>query len=199
MKNMNKKELRKKIKELPVNLGVVGLALVFGLAEGGAVAISEILKGPGRGPGRSLKRIGGAKNFWDYYDELKNIKEDSARTILWRLQKKGLVKKEQGRYQLTSQGLNIVKAFRENEQSKGVWDGRWRIVMFDIPEKKRDDRNWLRWQLISLDYKPVQKSVFIGRHPLEEKFYEEIVFKELKNYIRLMTVGELDDEEILNF
>jgi hypothetical protein len=65
---MNKKELRKKIKELPVNLGIVGLALIFGLAERGAVAVSEILKGPERGMGRSLKRIEGLKNFWDYFN-----------------------------------------------------------------------------------------------------------------------------------
>jgi hypothetical protein len=195
---MNKKELRKKIKELPVNLGIVGLALVFGLAERGAAAVSEILEGPGRGMSRSLKRIEKTKNFWDYYDELKNLKENSARTILWRLQKKGLVKKEESRYRLTSQGFNIIKIFQKKEQPEELWDGKWRMIMFDIPEKRRDKRDWLRWQLTLLDYKPLQKSVFIGKQPIRKDLYEEFLEQKLNQYIRLITVGEIDDDEIFN-
>ena len=73
------------------------------------------------------------------------------------------------------------------------------MVIFDIPEKKRDDRNWLRWQLIGYDYKLLQKSVFVGKQPLEENFYGEIIIRKLNPYIRLMTMGEIDDEKILNF
>lgn len=194
---MDKRKLKKKIKELPVNLGFAGLALVCSLAEGGAMALSEILEGPGRGLRRSLKRIEETKNFWDYYNELKDLKENSVRTILWRLQKRGLVKKKEKKYKLTALGLNIVKNFNESKQPKEVWDGKWRIVMFDIPEKRRENRNWLRWQLVSLDYKSLQKSVFIGKQPIEEDFYEEILSRRLNQYVRLMTVGEIDDEGFL--
>ncbi len=197
MRNMNKRELKNRIKELPINLGIGGLALIFSLAGRGAVAVSEILEGPKRGMRRSLKRIEETKDFWDYYDELKNIKQNSARTILWRLQKKGLVKREEGRYRLTSQGLNIVKVFHKEKQRKEFWDGKWRIIMFDIPERKRESRNWLRWQLVSLDYKPLQKSVFIGKQPVAKDFYEEILIRKLDQYLHLMTVSEIDDDEFL--
>ncbi|MEK9184077.1 MAG: hypothetical protein AAB890_03335 [Patescibacteria group bacterium] len=198
---MDKKQLKRKLKELPVNLGVGGLALVFSLAEGGIVTLDEILKGPGRGLGKSLNRISKLKTFWDYYDELKELKEDSARTILWRLQKRGLVKKKERKYQLTALGIKVVEIFQKKQeaQQKNSWDGKWRMVIFDIPEKKRDDRNWLRWQLIGYDYKLLQKSVFVGKQPLEENFYGEIIIRKLNPYIRLMTMGEIDDEKILNF
>ena len=115
---MDKKQLKRKLKELPVNLGVGGLALVFSLAEGGIVTLDEILKGPGRGLGKSLNRISKLKTFWDYYDELKELKEDSARTILWRLQKRGLVKKKERKYQLTALGIKVVEIFQKKQEAE---------------------------------------------------------------------------------
>ena len=194
---MEKEQFKQIIKDLPMNTSLVGMALLFGLAERGAVALSEILAGPGRGLGRSYQKMMETKDFWDYYDELKNLKKESARMILWRLQKKGLVEKKKSGFQITKLGLKTVKEFQEKEEEQ--WDGKWRIVMFDIPEKNRDGRNWLRWQLISLEYKPIQKSVFMGKSPLAEDFYEEILFRKLNNCVRLMTVGEVDDDETLNF
>jgi len=63
---MDKKKLKKKIKELPVNLGIIGLALICGLAESGAMAISEILEGPSRGIGRSYSSILILKRGWTW-------------------------------------------------------------------------------------------------------------------------------------
>jgi len=196
---MNKKQLKEKIKDLPANVGIIGLALLLGLAKSGAVALSEILEGPGRGMRRSLKRIEETKSFWDYYDELKGLKKNSARTILWRLEQKGLVKKKEGDYKLTLQGFKVVKVFQKKEIKEQSWDGKWRLIMFDIPEKKREERIWLRFRLVVWDYKPIQKSVFIGKYPIEEDFYSEIIARGLNQFVRLITIGEIDDEEILNF
>lgn len=195
---MNKKQLKEKIRDLPVNLSLVSLALLFGLAEKGAAVTSEILAGPGRGL-RGYRRITAMKTFWDYYDELKDLKENSARTILWRLQKKGLVKKRENKYRLTSEGLKIIKSFQAKKIKEEPWDGKWRLVMFDIPEKKREERAWLHYRLLIWDYKPLQKSVFIGKQPIEEDFYSEIIGRGLNQFIRLLTIGEIDDEDVLNF
>jgi DNA-binding transcriptional regulator PaaX len=196
-KQLQRTQLKKKLQTLPVNMGIAGLALLFGLAERGVAAVSEVLETGGHSLGRSYGAMTGLRNFWDYYDELKNLKENSARTILWRLQKKGLVKKTEKYYQLTFQGLKIVKNFKTDNSAKTVWDGRWRMIMFDIPEKKRKERDWLRYQLLCLDYQSVQKSVFIGRQPIEEDVWNDIVERDLNKCIRLITVGEIDDDEIL--
>ena len=136
------------------------------------------------------------KSFWDYYRELKELKENSAQTILWRLRKKGLVEKKEKCYRLTFLGLNFVKKFQEKNTEK-PWDDKWRIIMFDIPEKRRKNRNWLRTQLINLEYKLLQESVFIGKQPFKEDFFEELTNRNLYQYIRLLTVGEIDDEKKL--
>jgi len=196
---MNKKQLREKIKDLPVSVGIAGLALILGLGERGAAAMSEILAGPSRGIGRSYRRMSELRTFWDYYDELKDLKKNSARTILWRLEQKGLVKKKEGQYKLTVQGFRVVKVFRKKEIKEQPWDGKWRLITFDIPEKKREQRIWLRSQLLVWDYKPIQKSVFIGKQPLEEDLYSEIMARRINHFVRLITVGEIDDDEILKF
>jgi hypothetical protein len=191
-----KRQIKNKLKELPANIGFASIAALICLAEGGATAFDEILKGPGRGLGRSYERILRQKNFWDYYEELKELKKNSARTMLWRLEKKGLVKKKEKQYQLTVQGLKIVKIIKK-EGVKKEWDGKWRMVMFDIPEKKRDETNWLRYQLVAMDYKPLQKSVFIGKEPIEEDIFKDLMNHNIIRYIRMITVGEIDDGEIL--
>lgn len=197
---MNKRQLKEKIKELPANISIIGMALLFSLAEGGVVALDEILKGPRQGLSKSYDRILRLKTFWDYYDELKDLKENSVRTILWRLQKKGLVKKKEKKYCLTLEGSKIIKIFHTKKIKKTEsWDGKWRIVMFDIPERKREWRDWLRWQLLIWEYKPLQKSVFIGKQALEEDFYSKIIEQGLNQFIKLITIGEIDDEDILKF
>ena len=45
------------------------------------------------------------------------------------------------------------------------WDGYWRLVVFDIPEKKRQGRDALRSKLKELGFCQLQKSCFI--HPFE--------------------------------
>ena len=195
MSKINKKQLKQKLKELPQNLSMASLALILSLAEGGASALSGILKGPREGIGKTYERILKLKSVQDYYEELKNLKENSARIILWRLGKKGLVAKKRKYYQLTNLGLKVVKKIQKVIEQP--WDGKWRIVMFDIPEKRRTERNWLRFQLVAFDYKPLQKSVFIGQKPLDEDFYKELLNRDLNQWVRLITVGEIDDEQIL--
>ena len=94
--------------------------------------------------------------------------------------------------------MRYFKKIKQNNiEKKKEWDGKWRIVMFDVPEKYRKERNWLRFQLFGFEYQQLQKSVFLGKWPLTEDFFSEIVKRKLNNFIRLITIGEIDDEKIL--
>ncbi|KKP87553.1 MAG: hypothetical protein UR90_C0002G0020 [Parcubacteria group bacterium GW2011_GWC1_35_8] len=44
------------------------------------------------------------------------------------------------------------------------------MVLFDIPEKKRKIRNWLRLQLKLWDFEMLQQSVWLGKGPLPKDF-----------------------------
>lgn len=43
------------------------------------------------------------------------------------------------------------------------WDGKWRLVIWDIPEKRRKARDLLRYQLKQLGFKKFQQSVWASK------------------------------------
>ena len=60
-------------------------------------------------------------------------------------------------YKLTQKGIN--KNILEQKDTQ-KWDGRWRIVIFDIPEKQRSIRYFLRSKLKEWEFINWQKSVW---------------------------------------
>lgn len=189
-----RKKYTNQIRRFPIKIGAASLAIIIGIGNGLIETADIILEGP-QPLGRAYdKKIKNQKKFHDYYEELKNIKENSLKTMLWRLERKGLIKRNKNNLSLTNLGLEY---FKKVEKNKEEWDGKWRIIMFDIPEKLKKERAWLRGRLYGLNYKLFQKSVFIGKYPMDEDLFKEITKRQLNNYINLLTVGEIDNEEIL--
>lgn len=48
------------------------------------------------------------------------------------------------------------------------------IVMYDIPEDKKKERDWFRRQLINFDYVMIQRSVWVGPSPLPKDFLKYV-------------------------
>jgi phenylacetic acid degradation operon negative regulatory protein len=70
-------------------------------------------------------------------------------------------------YRLTRKGLLCALGGRHPEErwNRG-WDGKWRMVMFDLPEEKRGLRNQLRKQLRAACFGGLQGSVWISPDPV---------------------------------
>lgn len=49
------------------------------------------------------------------------------------------------------------------------WDGIWRIVISDIPEKQKAAREGIRERLKAMGFYPLQKSVFVFPYPCQEE------------------------------
>ncbi len=47
------------------------------------------------------------------------------------------------------------------------WDGKWRVIIFDIPEKRKLTRDKLRYSLVSVGFIKIQNSVWVYPHPCE--------------------------------
>lgn len=65
-------------------------------------------------------------------------------------------------------------------------DGRSRLVMFDIPERERNKRDWLRNRLLACEYVPLQKSVWVGKRPLPQELYKELKEKKLISCVHIV-------------
>lgn len=61
------------------------------------------------------------------------------------------------------------------------WDGFWRVVMFDIPEAKRKERDGLRRRLIKLGFGRLQDSTYLSPYDWDEAvFSAPVLFLEAK-------------------
>jgi len=74
------------------------------------------------------------------------------------------------------------------------WDKKWRIIMFDIPEKYRLARDSLRYQLKRMEFFEYQKSVFITPYDCLKEIEYLCEFYHIKKYVRIILATSLDDE-----
>src|SRR3989344_4721536 len=63
------------------------------------------------------------------------------------------------------------------------WDGKWRIVMFDIPEKLKRLRDSLRFHFREIGLMELQKSVLVFPHPCEKEIEFVLEFYTARKYV----------------
>lgn len=73
------------------------------------------------------------------------------------------------------------------------WDGRWRIVMFDVPEKFKRVRDALRMHLKSMGFYEFQKSVFVHPYPCAKEIDFIIELYLARKYIRFIVATDIDN------
>ena len=109
-------------------------------------------------------------------EDLSHLRKDKKpiRNALLRLAGKKLIeieKKEKERIlKLTETGLTtLFLKFPQIKFKNWVWDGQWRVVIYDIEEETRRLRDRFRNTLRSLGFSPVQRSVWFSPYPIEEE------------------------------
>lgn len=97
---------------------------------------------------------------------------------------------------LTQKGKLTIKT-RLPFKTYGIWDGKWRMVIFDIPETERKYRWALRDKLTQLGFGKIQKSAYISPYPLLgsiNRFSSELG---IRQYLRFIEISKIDDEKKL--
>ncbi|MDO8569914.1 MAG: hypothetical protein Q7R89_04055 [bacterium] len=98
---------------------------------------------------------------------------------------------------LTEKGKRELLYYQITEKKRQKWDGKWRVVIFDVWENTRSKRNLLRNELKDFGFIQLQRSVWI--YPYECAEFIELLKTDLsfgKN-IRYMIVESLDHDEKL--
>ncbi len=92
-------------------------------------------------------------------------------TSVGRMRKRGLIKFENGRYALTPSGEKLLRKWEFSEYKLNrpkKWDKKWRMVIFDIPEKLRKVRGQIRIILSSAGFVHLQDSVWVYPYDCED-------------------------------
>ena len=103
-----------------------------------------------------------------------------------------------GRYELTTKGIQragVICIDTISVQKPRKWDGKWRIILFDIPMRFKKGREGLRWKLKDLGCKQLQKSVWAYPYPCEEEVLLVADFYGLRKYVEILTVDKALNEQ----
>ncbi|MEK7542220.1 MAG: hypothetical protein AAB524_00790 [Patescibacteria group bacterium] len=121
---------------------------------------------------------------------------------LWQLKKSRLIilnQKEDGTFvvELSEKGKRKVKEFQFAELKMRIpkkWDGKWRIVIFDIPNKRNQGREALRSKIKELDFYQLQKSVWVFPYPCEQEIEFIVEFFHLYPYVQIIEATKIKND-----
>lgn len=87
-----------------------------------------------------------------------------------RLIKAGLLEWHSSKLRLTARGRRELERLqlREGVRKPRRWDGRWRVLVFDIPERRKGLRQKIRFELISIGFERLQNSVWVFPYDVED-------------------------------
>lgn len=77
------------------------------------------------------------------------------------------------------------------------WDGKWRLVIFDIAEKYRNIRNLVRDKLNQIGFHKLQESVFIFPYPCEKEIQYLREVLEVPHSIKLIRADRVENDSDL--
>jgi phenylacetic acid degradation operon negative regulatory protein len=103
------------------------------------------------------------------------------------IDEKGLI------FKLTDEGKQML--FLTEAEGK-EWDGKYRIVIFDIPEQKKLVRNLFRRNLKKWGFKPLQKSVWISKKHITEKLLDYVKYLKLEDWVMVIESDKVGPRSI---
>ncbi|MCQ5364845.1 phenylacetic acid degradation operon negative regulatory protein PaaX [Anoxybacillus salavatliensis] len=113
----------------------------------------------------------------------------ATRAAISRMSKQGWIQsKKKGNksyYSLTDRGVKRIEeaAKRIYKIKPEKWDGKWRILIYTIPEEKRNLRDELRKELIWSGFGTISNSCWLSPNPLEKQVYDLIDKYDIQPYV----------------
>ncbi len=106
----------------------------------------------------------------------KEYNKQSVRNSFSKLKAKNYIKYYGSSIKITSEGEKYIKrrsVFLETFKPETmVSKEKNLLVLFDIPESRKAEREWFRRHLIKFGYTMIQRSVWVGPSPLPKNFIE---------------------------
>ena len=134
----------------------------------------------------SFRRAWEKKNRQKYFSQL-----------IYYLKKKGLIRinnlQSRKAVAITSMGLEKISEIKyETLKRIKRKDGKWQMIIFDIPEKKRRLRDLLRDNLVFLGYRMLQKSIWVCPFDVKEETEKFLKEYPLDPYIKMFLIEEIE-------
>lgn len=122
-------------------------------------------------------------------------RNDSYRKIythIYQLEKRGYLEKYKHKdlefIRISSKGESAIETYKRER------DGKWKMIIFDIPESKRQVRDYLRTKLKQLGFKRWQNSIWITPYRLPDDVVDELKELSKHHFVRLITVESINND-----
>ncbi len=123
--------------------------------------------------------------------QIESIKESTEKLI-----RKGFLEIHNGDIRITNKGRSyLARQFKIGKPKR--WDKKWRVVIFDIPEKYRYARDNVRISLQNIGFKKIQNSVWVYPHNCEQFISLLRSDLEISNNLLYMIVDTIEDDDSL--
>lgn len=183
--------LTKSNKKLIVHRDSLSLKILKGVAIGGLILVAATSPYFGFQVIKEVIHRHRNKKWRTFYRSIQYLSKRGFVRIL------GETKDGQIKVQITKEGKEIVKICEVNElklDKSKIWDGQWRIVIFDVPVSKNKARLAFAEQLKRLGFMMVQKSVWICPYECEEQVYVLRKFYNIENMVTIVRSNDTEDE-----
>lgn len=163
---------------------------------GKGVLLSSLFIAPGMG--RAIER----SNRDNWHKEWRKFNKSYLRRSFETLRKNKVVeiveKGDLSEIRLTEKGVKRVMAYTLETLDLTLkrWDGKWRMVLYDIPVKHRHTQRAFRNMLKRLKFLQLQKSVYLTPYPCIEEVEFLREYFGLSTNVTVLTVGELENSHV---
>lgn len=124
--------------------------------------------------------------------KLSSHRYESLKSGINQLKKKQYIGKSGSGWLLTPKGKKYLErkhdSLKQFDSPFSKSDSKNLLVMFDIPEAQKAEREWFRWHLKKFHYVLVQKSVWRGPSPLPKEFLDYIKKIGLQRNLKMLKI-----------
>src|SRR3989344_6148040 len=99
---------------------------------------------------------------------------------------------DQSRSKVFEYSLKMLIDFKKK---KKIWNKKWFLVFFDVPEIERNKRDYLRRYLKKLGFYQYQQSVYLFPYECEKEVEQIKKIVEGAKYIKYIVAEKIEDEE----
>ena len=174
--------LEKKVKKANIQKVILEIVKLAGIIGIGMIAPNVLV---------AMKKMG----FIVHPRQIESIKR--SRDVLI---ERGLLENKNGQLKITQGGkrylfryLSLGDNRKLNKNKK--WDGKWRVLIFDIHESRRFDRTNIRQALISIGFMRLQDSVWVYPYSCENIISLLKTETETEENVLYMIVEALENDE----
>ena len=143
-------------------LGKVGKAILSALLDEGAFFVTEVLPNSAHLIPTARKIFNRDDSYRKNYNRAQTISRLIDNSYVRVISKDGKYKLE-----LTNEGLRALGRHRSTHRTPRKWDGKWRIVSFDVYEKARQRRDQFRRELKEYGFVQLHKSLWVYPYDCE--------------------------------